>query len=179
MGNKYLEDRSFQDSKDLLVMLLKLMEKETKGIYKFVGEYPTGIYYTTGKKKNQFCICSSERTVLQQAAPFVRDISIAQFILDIDLFYRIQKGIPLSTRTHEAMLKFLEVYLMFKDQFSQKVKMMIDYGKEPHRGIFFEDVKSNYALNVFKGSYTPNNFFMCHEQVRQFIRSYPGVKLKI
>ncbi len=46
------------------------MEKETKGMYKFVGEYPTGIYYTTGKKKNQFCICSSERTVLQQVDPF-------------------------------------------------------------------------------------------------------------
>lgn len=89
MGNKYLDDRSFQDSKDLLVMLLKLMEKETKGMYKFVGGYPTDIYYTTGKKKKQFCICSSERTVLRQVAPFVRDISIAQFILDIDLFYRI------------------------------------------------------------------------------------------
>lgn len=135
MGNKYLEDRSFQDSKDLLVMLLKLMEKETKGMYKFVGEYPTGIYYTTGKKKKQFCICSSERTVLRQVDPFVRDISIAQFILDIDLFYRMQKGlprkgIPLITRTHEAMLKFLEVYSMFKDQFNQKVKMMIDDGEE-------------------------------------------------
>ncbi|MFK4898959.1 hypothetical protein [Lactococcus petauri] len=93
MGNQYLEDRPFQDAKDLLVMLLKLMEKETKGMYKFVGEYPTGIYYTTGKNKNQFCICSSERTVLQQVDPFVRDISIAQFILDIDLFYRMQKRI--------------------------------------------------------------------------------------
>lgn len=94
MGNKYLEDRSFQDSKDLLVMLLKLMEKETKGMYKFVGEYPTGIYYTTGKKKNQFCICSSERTVLQQVDPFVRDISIAQFILEqkqlFDMVYPVK-----------------------------------------------------------------------------------------
>lgn len=43
MGNKYVEDRLFQDAKDLLVMLLKLMEMETKGMYKFVGEYPTGL----------------------------------------------------------------------------------------------------------------------------------------
>lgn len=54
MGNKYLEDRPFQDSKDLLVMLLKLMEKETKGMYKFVGEYPTGIYYTLEKRRISF-----------------------------------------------------------------------------------------------------------------------------
>ena len=54
MGNKYLEDRPFQDAKDLLVMLLKLMEKETKGMYKFVGEYPTGIYYTTRKRRISF-----------------------------------------------------------------------------------------------------------------------------
>ncbi|MFK4898958.1 hypothetical protein [Lactococcus petauri] len=46
-------------------------------------------------------------------------------------------------RTHEAMLKFLEVYPMFKDQFNQKVKMMIDDGEELMK-ILYEDTEVTY-----------------------------------
>lgn len=68
--------------------------------------------------------------------------------LEIDLFYRMQKGlprkgIPLIARTHEAMLKFLEVYPMFKDQFNQRVKMMIDDGEELMK-ILYEDTEVTY-----------------------------------
>ncbi|MFK4960312.1 hypothetical protein ACI1TN_10130 [Lactococcus garvieae] len=148
MDNKCLSDKQFQNAKGLIILLLKLIEKESKGYYRFQKADSTGLFYTTGRGKVNFRISSSERTVIDQITPIIRDISIAQFILDIDLFYRMQKvmprkGIPLTSRTHEAMMKFLEVHPMFKDQFNQKVKMMIDDGEELMK-MFYEDTEVTY-----------------------------------
>ncbi|WP_243416194.1 hypothetical protein [Lactococcus petauri] len=127
---------------------MKIIEQESKGIYNFEGEYSEGIYYTAGKSRIKFCICSSESTIDYDLICGRRSISIAQFLLDIDLFYRIQKVLPQKTissvdKTHQAMLKFLEVNPLFKDQFNQKIKTMIDNG-ERLVTLFYEDTEVTY-----------------------------------
>ena len=75
-------------------MLLKLIEKELQGYYRFQKADSTDLFSTTGRGKVNFRISSSECTVINQITPIIRYISIAQFILDIPPFYRIQKILP-------------------------------------------------------------------------------------
>lgn len=84
-----MSDKQFQNAKGLIILLLKLIEKESKGYYRFQKADSTGLFYTTGRGKVNFRISSSERTVIDQITPIIRDMSIVQFILDIDLFYRM------------------------------------------------------------------------------------------
>jgi hypothetical protein len=128
--NKYLADREFQEMKPLLMLLLKAGELESKGYIKLDALSPTGVYFWMGKGKKALCICSSERTVIEQTDNKVLDISIAQFVLEIDLFYRMQKkmpkpNVPLIENTHEQTMNLLKVYPFLKQQFEHKVRSML------------------------------------------------------
>ncbi|MCT0449094.1 hypothetical protein [Lactococcus lactis] len=94
------------------------------------------------------CICSCERTVITQVNDKILDISVAQFILDLDLFYRMRKQIPkpkipLIPRTHQALLDFLDTFPLFKKQFNQKVKLMIDNNDSIIKQ-FYDDTETTY-----------------------------------
>lgn len=73
-----------------------------------------------GKSSNMLhCICSCERTIITQCDDKILDISVAQFVLKLDLFYRMRKkilkpNIPLIPRTHQALLDFLDAFPLFK-----------------------------------------------------------------
>lgn len=133
MENDYSKDEQLTtEVKESLVLLLKLADKESRHFIKFKGTKQKGVYYLMGKSSNMLhCICSCERTVITQIDDKILDISVAQFVLDLDLFYRMRKQIPnhkipLIPSTHKALLEFLDIFPFFKKQFNQKVKLMID-----------------------------------------------------
>ncbi|MGV8956232.1 hypothetical protein [Lactococcus lactis] len=149
MGNRYLDDELFQSVKGTLGSLLMIADKESNHYVKFEGVQRTGGYYTMGKSESQgLCICSSDRTVMTQIDETILDISVAQFILDIDLFYRLQKSlpkrtVPLISNTHKALLDFLDAFPLFKKQFNQQVKMMIDENDFLIKS-FYDDTETTY-----------------------------------
>ncbi|MGL5900563.1 MAG: hypothetical protein ACRCZW_13060 [Lactobacillaceae bacterium] len=150
MENDYLEDEHLPtEVKESLVLLLKLADKESRHFIKFRGTKPKGVYYLMGKSSNMLhCICSCERTVITQVNDKILDISVAQFILDLDLFYRMRKQIhkpkiPLIPRTHQALLDFLDTFPLFKKQFNQKVKLMIDDNDSTIKQ-FYDDTETTY-----------------------------------
>ncbi|MBK5077556.1 hypothetical protein IL308_12440 [Lactococcus lactis] len=150
MENDYLEDEHLPtEVKESLVLLLKLADEESRHFIKFRGTKSKGVYYLIGKSSNMLhCICSCERTVITQVNDKILDISVAQFILDLDLFYRMRKQIhkpkiPLIPRTHQALLDFLDTFPLFKKQFNQKVKLMIDDNDSIIKQ-FYDDTETTY-----------------------------------
>lgn len=150
MENYYFEDGHLPtEVKDSLILLLKLADKESRHFIKFRGTKQKGVYYLMGKSSNMLhCICSCERTVITQVDDKILDISVAQFVLDLDLFYRMRKkipkpNIPLIPRTHQALLDFLDAFPLFKKQFNQKVKLMIDDNDSIIKS-FYDDTETTY-----------------------------------
>ena len=150
MENNYFDAEPLPtEVKESIVLLLKLADKESRHFIKFRGTKQKGVYYLMGKSGNMLhCICSCERTVIKQADDKILDISVAQFVLDFDLFYRMRKrifkpNIPLIPKTHQALLAFLDAFPLFKKQFNQKVKLMID-DNDPIIKRFYDDTETTY-----------------------------------
>ena len=150
MENKYLNDQLFYSVEHHLSSILNIADKESNQCIKFYGIDKTGIYYTIGNVPRSIRrICSSDLTISTNIEKSFFDVSIAQFILDIDLFYRMQqrlpKGeIPLISKTHKKLLDFLEEIPFFKDQFNKKIKIMIENDDDELIKFFYEDVDTTY-----------------------------------
>lgn len=54
MDNKCMSDKQFQNAKVLLILLLKLIDKESKGYYRFQKANSTGLFDTTLKAYKYF-----------------------------------------------------------------------------------------------------------------------------